>query len=152
MTDVGVAGLHHVGLVVSNLSRSIAFYCEHFGASVELHLTNEGGPEMATLHALERADYDLAFLRAGNSRIELVEFHEPADGVAVRRRACDLGAAHVAFEVADAHATYERLSAAGVAFTAQPLVITEGGAAGYVLAFCLDPDGNRIELLQTPGD
>ena len=37
-------------------------------------------------------------------------------------------------------------------FSRPPLEIKEGDAAGYVLAFLHDPDGNRIELLATPAD
>lgn len=48
--------------------------------------------------------------------------------------------------VADIHAVYERLMAAGVVFTRPP---EQESFGGWVATFH-DPDGNTLQLLQTP--
>jgi quinol monooxygenase YgiN/catechol 2,3-dioxygenase-like lactoylglutathione lyase family enzyme len=144
-----VDGVHHVGVVVSSLDASIAFYQANFGGEVELILRDTGGPQTAELHGLPAARFDLAFLRYGPTRVELFEFHEPPGGAALLPAANVVGSSHIAFEVDDIDAAYERLVRQGVAFTRPP---HREGAPGaqFGLAFCADPDGNRIELISPP--
>jgi catechol 2,3-dioxygenase-like lactoylglutathione lyase family enzyme len=144
--------LHHTAIAVHDLDVSIAFYRDIFGGEVEAIITDVDDVEVAQLHALESARFTLAFVRFGPTRLELFQFAEPEDAKEITARAHDFGIRHICFEIADVRATYERLTAAGVRFTRPPHVITHGDAAGTVLAFCFDPDGNRVELLQPPTD
>jgi catechol 2,3-dioxygenase-like lactoylglutathione lyase family enzyme/quinol monooxygenase YgiN len=146
------AKFHHAAVVVSDLDRSVDFYTRLFGGEVEV-IRGIEGEEMAALHGLPSARFDLAFLRYGEARIELFQFHEPAPAEGPGPLAANqIGAAHVAFQIDDVMAAYERLLAAGVEFSRPPLAPTEGEAAGFVLAFLYDPDGNRIELIAPPRD
>jgi catechol 2,3-dioxygenase-like lactoylglutathione lyase family enzyme/quinol monooxygenase YgiN len=150
MSGLPVRGaFHHAAVVVSSLADSVDFYQRCFGGEVE-YVEGVGGAEMAALHGLPSANFDLAFLDYGNARIELFQFHEPAAPEAASVPAHQIGAAHVAFEVDDVEAAYADLVAAGVEFSRPPLAPTEGPAAGFHLAFCFDPDGNRIEIIAPP--
>ena len=127
-------GLHHAGVTVSDLERSIAFYEEMFGAGVALRVDLD--------------ELSLVMLELPNAFVELLEYRLP--GREQPPRASDLGAGHFALlidDVVDAHA---RLLARGVAFEGPPLRVPDGPSEGYVITFCLDPDGNRIELIQSP--
>jgi len=150
MTGLPVRGaFHHAAVVVSSLAASVDWYVRCFGGEVE-YVEGVGSAEMAALHGLPNADFDLAFLNYGNARIELFQFREPASPEAARLPAHQVGASHVAFEVDDVEESYAALVAAGVEFSRPPLAPTEGPAAGFHLAFCFDPDGNRIEIIAPP--
>ena len=127
-------GVHHVGFVVSDLAASVAFYEEMFGARDVLRVDEEG--------------FSLVFLELPGTLLELLVYAEGArDGVP---EASSLGAGHLALEVDDVAEAQERLEAHGVRFQGPALRVTDGPSAGYVLTFALDPDGNRIELIQRP--
>lgn len=150
MSGLPVRGaFHHAAVVVSSLTASVAFYQRCFGGEVE-YIEGAGGAGMAALHGLPSADFDLAFLDYGNARIELFQFRDPPSPEAARLPAHQVGAGHVAFEVDDVEESYAALVAAGVEFSRPPLAPTEGPAAGFHLAFCFDPDGNRIEIIAPP--
>jgi catechol 2,3-dioxygenase-like lactoylglutathione lyase family enzyme len=141
---------HHAAVVVSSLQDSVDFYTRCLGGEVELMLEGIGEGELAQVHGLPHARFDLAYIRYGTARIELLQFHEPEQGATRHPAANEVGAAHIAFELDDVHGAYDRLTEAGAKFSRAPLELTEGDAAGYVLAFFYDPDGNRIELFSPP--
>lgn len=142
--------LHHTAIVVRDLDRSIAFYEAFFGGRVETVLRDVDDPQIAQLHQLEDARFTLAFVRFGPTRLELFQFERPTDGQSLPDRANDFGVRHICFEVPDVQAAYDRMTIAGVRFTRPPYTVPGTEANGTVLAFCLDPDGTRVELLQ-PG-
>ena len=123
-------------MTVSDLAASIAFYEEMFGASVAMRVEHGG-------------ELSLALLELPDAFLELLEYR-PAGRNDRRPLASDLGAGHFALlmdDVVDAHA---RLLARGVVFEGPPERIAAGPSRGYVITFCLDPDGNRVELIQPP--
>lgn len=128
-------GLHHAGVVVSDLPVSLAFYAEMFGAVPTLRV--------------DLPEVSLAMLDLANTKVELLAYREPGrrDGVPA---ASDLGAGHIALHLDDVAAAYAALRARGVPFLGPPERVPEGPSEGYVITFCLDPDGNRIELIQEP--
>jgi catechol 2,3-dioxygenase-like lactoylglutathione lyase family enzyme len=131
---VAPRGLHHAGVVVSDLAVSIPWYVEMFGARPAL--------------AVDHEHLSLVMLELPNTRIELVVHRPPG-----RDRLpgeTDLGAGHVALAIDDVEDAHARLAARGVAFASPPARIPDNSGAIYVIAFCLDPDGNRIELIQEP--
>lgn len=143
-----VRGLHHAGLVVSDLDRALDFYGRHLGAELDFRLDGLTGQDVAELNGLPEIDFDLAFVTiAGGARLELLQYrvpqgrHEPGETY-------DVGAGHVALEVSDVRLAVEQLRDAGVSVEGGPLVIADGPAAGWVIANFRDPDGNRIELVQ----
>jgi catechol 2,3-dioxygenase-like lactoylglutathione lyase family enzyme len=132
---VAPRGLHHAGVVVSDLEASAAFYAEMFGASAGLRVDEE--------------PFSLVMLDLGNAFVELLVFRPPVRGAPVPHGNA-VGAGHVALAVDDVAGAYERLRGRGVRFESAPRRIEAGPSAGHVIAFCLDPDGNRIELIQAP--
>jgi catechol 2,3-dioxygenase-like lactoylglutathione lyase family enzyme len=149
-TEPAGLALHHTAIVVSDLDRSLAFYETFFGGRLETILRDIEDPNIAQLHELGDARFTLAFVRFGPTRLELFQFERPDDGQYLPDRANDFGVRHICFEVPDVNSAYERMTAQGVRFTRPPYMVRDGDASGTVLAFCVDPDGTRVELLEHP--
>ena len=142
--------VHHTAIVVTDLERSRSFYERFFGAELEHTIPDMDDPSVAELHQLAPgARFTLMFLGFGNTRIELIEFASPSARQAGHGDSNDVGLRHLAFACPDVRATYAEMKAAGVEFTREPYTIP--GGSGPTLAFCRDPDGTRIEILQSDG-
>jgi lactoylglutathione lyase len=122
----------HTMLRVGDLQRSIDFYTQVMG--------------MKVIRTTERADqgYSLAFVGYGTEQdgavIELTYNH----GVSQYELGTAYG--HIAIAVEDAVAQCERITQAGGKVT-RPAGPVKGG--NTVIAFVEDPDGYKIELIQT---
>jgi len=121
---MSVVGLHHAGVYVTNLDRSIAFYGDAFGLEVaeRISLANE----------------KIAFLHVGPARLELLEHGRAQRPTGV--------VDHVAFEVDDLDALLAHLRKHGVTLLDDtPLPVP---ALAARILFCLGPDAERIELFE----
>lgn len=126
--------LLHTMLRVGDLQRSIDFYTKTIG--------------MDLLRTTERPDqnYTLAFVgfgggnRNGEAELELTYNHGVSE--------YDLGSAygHIALGVQNVTETCERIRRAGGNVTREPGPV-KGGST--VIAFVEDPDGYKVELIET---
>ena len=123
----------HTMLRVGNLQRSIYFYTQVFG--MELLRTSEN----------PQYQYSLAFLGFGGGNPAQAELELTYNWGTDHY---DLGTAygHIALGVPDAYAACEKIRAAGGQITREPGPV-KGGST--VIAFVTDPDGYKIELIQT---
>jgi catechol 2,3-dioxygenase-like lactoylglutathione lyase family enzyme len=142
--------VHHVGLVVSNLDRSIYFYHDILG----LPFANEptewfSGPELERGVGVPGARLRQTSLWVGeNSTMELIEYaNRPADNTDHIPNH-HLGAAHVCFKVEDIRAKKAELEAKGVEFYSEVNVVDEGPLAGWRWCYFSDPDGLALELVE----
>jgi lactoylglutathione lyase len=140
----------HLGICVSDLERSLRFYCEALGfAPAESHTV---GGEFARLMELDGVVLRSQFIRGHGVAIELLHFTSPEPmGDPVRRPMNQLGLTHLSVRVDDVDAvaaTVESLGGQVIAGTR-----TTFDLAGTTLDFvyCTDPDGVRIELMNIPG-
>jgi lactoylglutathione lyase len=122
----------HTMLRVGDLQRSIDFYTKVMGMKL---LRTTDRPEQK---------YTLAFVGYGPESEQAVL--ELTYNYGVDRY--DLGNAfgHIAIAVDDARAACERIRAAGGTITREPGPV-KGGST--VIAFVQDPDGYKIELIET---
>lgn len=125
--------LLHTMLRVTDLQRAIDFYTRVMG--------------MTLLRTTERPEqkYSLAFVGFGSNpehaEIELTYNH----GVHQYEMGTAFG--HLALGVSDVYATCERIRAQGGQITREPGPVAGGNR---VIAFVVDPDGYKIELIQQP--
>jgi catechol 2,3-dioxygenase-like lactoylglutathione lyase family enzyme len=135
-------GMHHMGLTVSDLDRSVAFY-GRFGYHVVERIAEEGADvELGT--GVPGAELDVAMLEGpGTSRLELIQYVAPAGSPAAVPNN-GIGAAHVCIEVEDVDEAYEDLRGQGVEFFSEPIT----HESGIRWVYCKDPDGVTAELLQ----
>jgi catechol 2,3-dioxygenase-like lactoylglutathione lyase family enzyme len=145
---VRASQLHHVGIPVSNLERSLAFYKDVFGVDPEF-VADGSGDELSSALGVSDAVLSFAFLGVGPTILELLEYENPR-GKAYDRGNCDVGATHVAFQVSDIRAAYEELVVRGISFNSPPLQIDGGPLAGCSFVYFTDPDGVQLELFEEP--
>lgn len=141
---------HHPGLVVSDIDAASDFYCAAFGYTV-LRDADWGLEDSATAEAVAGIPGTSArcrLLQGANGFIELFQYLTPdSEGDPAKRRACDLGLAHLGFQVTDIDDAYQRLIAAGGTAHGPPQPVGEGRSI-----YCRDPFGNIIELMQLGAD
>jgi catechol 2,3-dioxygenase-like lactoylglutathione lyase family enzyme len=143
--------MHHAGLHVRDLDRSIAFYRDHLGL-ILLARRDATADYTSAVVGYPCAHLRFAFLRhpAGGPILELIEYVAPR-GEAIDTATKNPGTAHVCFEVADINGVHARLAAIGVRFrSAAPVEILAGVNRGGYAIYFTDPDGIVLELLQLP--
>ncbi len=126
--------LLHTMIRVGNLDKSIAFYCDQLGMKLLRRTDFPGGR------------FTLAFVGYGD---------ESTDSVVELTHNWDTdeydigdGFGHLAMSTDDIQATCDRLRKTGVKITREPGAMKHGTT---VIAFVEDPDGYKIELIQTRG-
>lgn len=143
-----VCGFSHAGITVADLDRSIAFYellgYEAFARWVrtEEYLRELVGYPTVEMHAAvlrhERVGVFLELLEYRN--IDRKEI-DPSNG--------NPGTAHICLFVEGFEALWERLKAAGVQAVSEPVSPTVGPNKGALAIYLIDPDGYRVELVET---
>jgi catechol 2,3-dioxygenase-like lactoylglutathione lyase family enzyme len=143
-------GIHHAGIVVSDLDRAIDFYTGVLGLELMAELTPpNSGPWLERVLNLPGARlHGGAMLRAGASAIELHEFEAPDWDGPTPVPAHAIGAQHVAFWSTDLAAEKAAIEARGGTFMTDIHVVDTGPFAGLRTAFLQDPDGIRIEFVE----
>ena len=139
----------HLGICVSDLDRSLRFYCEGLGfTEAESHSV---GPEFAALMELGDVAVESRFIERDGVRIELLGFRNPPPvGDAARRPMNALGLTHLCVRVDDVDEVSAALEAVGGTVVRSTRTTLELGAAPLDFVYCTDPDGVRIELMRLP--
>jgi catechol 2,3-dioxygenase-like lactoylglutathione lyase family enzyme len=136
----------HVGISVSDIDRSIAFYRDLFGMEQLCDVFPFGGEQYDAIMDIPGVQGRMCMIGKDTLQLELFEFanskaKDPEYPVS------DRGYSHFGFEVEDIAATYEKLRAADVRIHS-PVITFMGG--GMKAAYCRDPDGNVFEIME-PG-
>lgn len=140
---------HHFGITVRSLERSTAFYRDLLGLE-EIFSWNPHGEYIGTLIGHPEVDLHATILRLPNSDValELLEYGN-VDGTPIDSDNGNPGTAHLAFFVDALDDIYDRLRAAGVESVSEPVTPTMGPNEGGRVVYLIDPDGIRIELIQS---
>ncbi len=125
--------LDHVGISVSDIHRSLAWYEENLDAIRTVDVFQPPNVEVK-----------VAFVSLGSRELEFIEARSRGHRLTGRNN--DVGAAHIAVHTPDVCAVHDRLAHSGVASTTEPLELMPGVLSFY----CHDPDGFRIQLIQLP--
>ena len=142
--------IHHLGMTVSDIERSIAFYRDTLGMTLSgrRECVEEG-------YVAKQTGYDGVRLSVASFRIqpdspnslEVVQYlnhtGEPADTATNRP-----GGTHLCIVVDDLVAAYEQLSSQGVRFKSDPVEITAGPNRGGKVIYFFDPDNYVLEMFE----
>lgn len=135
----------HTGLVVKDISASIAFY-EGLGLSVWKR-ENERGDFLSQVVGLENAEIETAKLKVGDgSLLELLEYKShPTTPSASIYSSNNHGCSHVAFTVQDVEQMSSRIVQLGGSIVNPPAVSANGSVK---VMYCHDLDGILMEMVE----
>lgn len=140
---------HHTGITVRSLEASLHFYRDLLGLE-EIFSWSPRAPYIGELIGYPHVELSSAILRMPESDVslELLEYGK-VDGVPIDSANGNPGTAHLAFFVDDVDALYKKLKAAGVDSVSAPVTPTIGPNKGGRAVYMIDPDGVRVELIQS---
>lgn len=124
-------GFEHVGMTVSDLDRSLAFY-QRLGLKLVLRKRQSNGGEVA-------------FLDAGGGQLEMGQPPGPVQTPARPPAKGEAGMLHITLAFDDIETLFSELVAEGVEVLERPRAAFNSEMLAKV-AFILDPDGIVIEL------
>lgn len=150
-----IQSIDHLNIVVTDMERSLRFYCGPLGfaKTKEAQLCGEWIERIVGLKGVQA---HAVFIEppGGGPRIELLRYEAPA-GVASAQnsRANTIGLRHFALGVSDIAAMVAKLRATGVEVFSEPVRVPAGvvefaAGARKTLVYFLDPDGVIIELAE----
>jgi len=141
----GFKAVNHVGIATANIEKSIHFYRDLVGMTLEGPVIEvNDNPLYNHIFGLSHVRAKGAMLRLGAAQLELWEFESPrGTAPAPMQPVNNPRINHICFEVADLQREYERLKAAGVPFHYPPQDF-----GGPKAVYGRDPDDNVIELIQ----
>jgi glyoxylase I family protein len=138
---------HHVGICVTDLDRSLRFWCD--GLGFETTMVPPVGSEWA--EALEiggEVKFTAHFIKKDGFEFELLAYESPGVHGQPSASRNQVGFTHLALYVDDLDATIARLVDCGGTVIQSTRTKMGQGPESIELAFVADPDGVRIELMK----
>lgn len=139
----------HTGITVRDIDHSLAFWRDALGFEL-LYRARRTGPFAEEVTGVADAEIEIAVLRGAGHKIELLQYLAPCDRAHLKPRSCDIGSAHVAFDVDDLDAALASIAEQGWQAVGTPQKIAGGARDGTKVVYVRDPDGTTIELMQPP--
>ena len=117
-----IEGIEHVGLSVSNLERSIEFYCKNLNCEVIRIIEANTNPLLGKVVGMPDCVARIAHLKSGPNMLELFEYRTPhGKEIPVDENQSDNGFSHAGFRSSDVRNDYLRLKSEGVDFISEPV-------------------------------
>ena len=144
-TPVAVQTIRHTGIVVSDMARSLEFYRNLLGLEVWADFQDDSEMVQAVTGVPGAKIWMVKLKTPDGTSIELLKYLSHPQPIPPPGRACDVGCNHVAFQVVDLDALYEKLSQHEIRFHVPPMVTSDGSVK---LTYCRDPEGVIVELVE----
>lgn len=144
--------IYHVGLTVSDMDRSIAFYRDVLGLTFQGELLMDG-PETEAMFQRKNCRARVAYLngseKIGMPPVELIQFVD----VDIKKQSADLfttSVSELCFYTEDIEAVYQNLQSHQVDCLSSPQVFdfTADGFGRSKAFYFRDPDGIILEMMQ----
>ena len=136
--------LEHIGLSVSDLTRSTEFYCKNFGFTVIR--TIEGTGQLGKVVGIPDCKATIRHLGFKSIVLELFEYREPNGKlIPLDRIQADKGIVHLGFRSSDVREDYRKLKDAGVRFFSEPVEFRKN----VWLCYCYGPDLEVCEIRES---
>lgn len=147
MPNFAVLGTNHTSFTVSDLDRTLAFFRDGLGFEVTSKAPRDPHA-IEQVVGVEGADIVVAYVRGPDHSLELIQYLGPAEREHLRPRPCDVGFAHVAFDVDDIDAAIATAARYDVRPVGQVYTVDKGPNAGNRVAYLRDPDGITVEFIE----
>lgn len=146
---MAIRRVHHHTLTVSDMDRSLRFYRDLLGFTLMYDKVRENFPAYDQVMNLQDVKVRVALLKdpTGEAVVALLQFCHP---LPQKREMSNLfvGSTSLAIQTDAIDEDYQRLKAAGVRFTCEPVDVIRDGQVAARLAYGFDPDEIVIELYQ----
>ncbi|OGV37063.1 MAG: hypothetical protein A2X48_04435 [Lentisphaerae bacterium GWF2_49_21] len=141
--------IRHFGIVVKDMEKSLIFYRDLLGLNIVAD-NMETGDFIDRILGLKEVEVHTVKLGVSkdSTLVELLEFKSHNGVTSAKNRIYDMGPRHLAIEVEDIDSAYRSLVDKGISFISAPEIAPEGRAK---VAFCHDPDGMPVEIVQVIG-
>jgi lactoylglutathione lyase len=145
-----ITGCDHIGIQVRDIERSIAFYRDCLGFRQVGRWSMAQEYVQRVVGRYPDVTLDIALLEIPGTRVflEILEY-KGAQGAPIDPDTANPGTGHFCLFCENIDALYAELSAKGVSFVSEPQTPTAGPNKGGRLVYMMDPDGIRVELVQT---
>ena len=149
MPSFTIQSTNHTSFTVSDLDRTTAFFTDALGFEL-LSKAPRDPTIIEQVTGVAGADIVVAYVQGPGHRLELIQYVGPDDRGQVRPRPCDVGFAHVAYDVDDIDAAVAASEAHGVHPLGAPVAIDQGPNKGGRVVYLRDADGITIEYIEKP--
>jgi catechol 2,3-dioxygenase-like lactoylglutathione lyase family enzyme len=147
---IGINQIHHVGITVADMDRSVAFWTRFLGVEPTSRRVADA-PFLADLVGYRGAVLEIAWLDLpGVLALELVRYESPIE-TPLAAGSAHPGSVHLCIGVTDLASALERAITAGATLASEtPVEIPGGPNQGAKHVYIRDPDGMSVELRQPP--
>lgn len=153
--NLGIQGVHHIGISVPDLEKARAFYIDLLGGIEEVEpLQWEKNPFIDEVIGLKDSAARQFFCRLGNTHVEVFEYSNPrSPDQDPDKGVNNFGYTHFALQVDDIQAVHARLLEAGIRVHAPPsmagiTIAEDGSKRGFAATYCRDWFGNVFEIME----
>jgi glyoxylase I family protein len=145
-----VAAFSHLALGVPDIEASAQFYCEVFGFERAQGTFTAAGEDMVKLLEVPDADLEALFIGRDGIFLELLKYTNSFSRRELPLHDNEYGFIHLSFRVPELTETLEKVERHGGTVLGDTRIEMEMPGAEHptTFMFVLDPDGNRIELIQ----
>ena len=147
MSTFTVLSTNHTSFTVSDLDRTVAFFTDALG--FELLSKAPWDPQaIENITGVKDGDVVIAYIQGPGHRLELIEYIGPDDRGSVFPSPCDVGFAHVAYDVDDIDAAVAAAARHDVRVIKDIHTIDAGPNTGRRVVYLRDPDGITVEFIE----
>lgn len=150
---MNIQRFRHIALVADDLDKMTCFYTQALGFEVKRRFEIKSGDFQKGVGVVGAAAKG-AHLAIPNSDVEMELFQFIAPLSATKNSplpANHPGYRHIALVVGNLQDAYSKLKAKGIPFLSEPITIKEPKeVAGFQFVYFRDPEGNIVELNQSP--
>ena len=140
--------LHHVGITVSDVDRSLLFWEDFLGIQPRFRKVLDA-PYLSEITGYKNISLDACWIDLPGGVVLEILNYLTTDKVPNSELTANPGNVHICFETSDAQELFDHAVACGARpLTDAPVQITEGPNKGSKGCYLRDPDGITLEILQ----
>lgn len=141
-----IEGIEHVALSVSDLDRSIEFYCQNLHCEVIRIIEPNPASLLGKVVGMPGCAARIAHLKSGSNMLELFEYQQPrGKRIPDEESQADNGFSHTGFRSTDVRKDYQILKNNGVDFISEPVEFRKD----VWICYFHGPDGEVCELRES---
>lgn len=145
--DFTILRTNHTSFTVSDLDQTIGFFCDGLGFDL-LSRAPRDPKIIQQVTGVDGAEMEIAFVQGPGHRIELIQYLAPAERGRIESRPCDVGFAHLAYDVDDIDAAIATAHQHTFVPLGNPATIDKGPNTGSRVAYLRNSDGITVEFIE----